>query len=191
MTHFIPKKYWPWVAVVGVIALMVGILRLEGRVWFCECWEMLFWVGEARSSHTSQHSFDPYSFTHMLHGLIFFWALKWLLPKWEWPWRAWLAVVLEASWEILENSPLIINRYREATAALGYSGDSVLNSLGDVVSCLIGFVIASRFGWRASVAIFVVTEIVLLITIRDSLLLNVVMLAVDVPWLKEWQQAAG
>jgi hypothetical protein len=188
---FLPRKQWPWVAIAGVLAVTTLVLRWEGRVWFCECGELRFWISDPRSSHTSQHFFDPYSFTHMLHGLIFYWLLVWLCPKWEWPWRVCLALSLEAGWEILENSPIVIDRYRTMTAALGYSGDSVLNSLGDVLACLAGLLIASRFGWRVSVALFLVTEITLLVTIRDSLLLNVLMLGVNIEWLKAWQEGAA
>lgn len=181
---------WAWAAILVTLALTAWALRLEGRDWFCACGELRFWISSPQSSHTSQHLFDPYSFTHMLHGFLFYWALYWLVPKWDWRWRVWAAVLLECAWELIENSPPVIERYRATTAALGYTGDSALNSLGDIVSTLFGVLIASKLGWKLTLAIFVVTEIVLLLTIRDNLLLNVVMLLLDIEWLKEWQSGA-
>lgn len=166
-------------------------LRLEGRDWFCECGELRFWISSPRSSHTSQHLFDPYTFTHIQHGIVFFWAVFWLLPRLNWHWKVWLAMFVECAWEVLENSPPVIERYRNATAALGYTGDTVVNGVGDAVACLAGILIASKLPWRFSLAIFLITEIALLITIRDSLLLNVLMLVVDVEWLKQWQAGAS
>jgi hypothetical protein len=165
-------------------------LRIEGRNWFCECGELRFWISSPRSSHTSQHFFDPYSFTHLLHGILFYWVLNWLCPKWDWQWRVWLALLLECAWEVLENSPPVIDRYRATTAALGYVGDSMLNSLGDIVACLAGLLIASKYGWKVGLTIFVATELALLITIRDSLLLSALSLFGQLDWLQQWQAGA-
>jgi hypothetical protein len=181
---------WVAVAIVGTLVLTVVSLRLEGRNWFCECGQYRFWISSPRSAHTSQHFFDPYSFTHLLHGIIFFWVLRWILPQWDWKWRVWLALFLECAWEVVENSPPVIERYRATTAALGYTGDSALNSLGDAVACLAGLFIASKFSWKVSVAIIAVIELVLLVTIRDSLLLSALSLIVDIDWLKAWQAGA-
>lgn len=182
------KIRWPWAALAGVILLMLVVLHLLGRSWFCTCGELRLWISDPRSLHTSQHLLDPYSFTHLQHGLVFFWMITWLFPKWRFPWQVWLALTLEAGWEILENSPMIINRYRTTTAALGYTGDSILNSLGDLFACWAGFMLARKIGKRSYVELFFAIEAILLITIRDSLLLNVLMLSVDIPWLKAWQQ---
>ncbi|WP_428308854.1 DUF2585 family protein [Lacipirellula sp.] len=187
MTHPLIRRHWGALAVAAVAVAMVVAVRLEGRVWFCECNRLLFWVGDANSSHTSQHLLDPYSFTHFQHGLIFYWALAWLVPRWSWQGRLVAATMIEALWEIVENSEFVINRYREATAALGYTGDSVVNSLGDLLSCVIGFAIAGRIGWRWTLALFVGIEAGLLLWIRDSLLLNVLMLFRPVEAIKNWQ----
>ena len=181
------KRHWAAIAVAAITAAMVLVVRLEGRVWFCECRTLLFWIADAYSSHTSQHLFDPYSLTHLQHGLIFYWLLAWLAPRASWQTRLVAATAIEAAWEIVENSEFTINRYREATAALGYTGDSVINSLGDVLSCVLGFAIAGKIGWRWTLALFVGIEAGLVLWIRDSLLLNVLMLFYPIEAVKDWQ----
>ena len=178
---------WPWVAVVTVLLVTAYQLRSQGRLWWCSCGRLLLWVGDAWSSDTSQHLFDPYSFTHMLHGFLFCGLLAWGIPRLSPVWRLCLAISAEALWEVAENSDFVIRRYRETTAALGYQGDTIVNSLGDIVTCGLGFVIARRLGFRRSLALFVVTEVLLLIWIRDSLTLNVVMLIYPVDAIKAWQ----
>ena len=181
------KRHWAAIAVAAITAAMVLVVRLEGRVWFCECRTLLFWIADAYSSHTSQHLFDPYSLTHLQHGLIFYWLLAWLAPRASWQTRLVAATAIEAAWEIVENSEFTINRYREATAALGYTGDSVINSLGDLLSCVLGFAIAGRIGWRWTLALFIGIEAGLVLWIRDSLLLNVLMLFYPIEAVKDWQ----
>ncbi|MBA3569664.1 MAG: DUF2585 family protein [Pyrinomonadaceae bacterium] len=150
-------------------------------------WPALFLGERHLDSHNSQHLLDPYAFTHVLHGFVFFWLLSSLLPRTPRLWQFTLAILLEGLWEVFENTEFIIQRYREATAALGYYGDSVANSLGDVVTCGIGFLIAQRIGFRRSFVVFVATELVLLIWIRDSLLLEILMLIYPIDSLKTWQ----
>ncbi len=181
------KKNWPWIAAVAVVVLMAIVLRLQGRAWFCDCGQLRFWIDDPRSNHTSQHFLDPYSATHFLHGLIFYWIVSGLFSRWNWPWQCLLALSLEAGWEIFENTQFVINRYRSTTASLGYEGDSVLNSLGDVVACWAGLLAARALGWRRSLVLLLAIELTLLVTIRDSLLLNIWMLCWDVEWLKTWQ----
>ena len=181
------KRHWAALTVAAITAVMVLVVRLEGRVWFCECRTLLFWIADAYSEHTSQHLLDPYSLTHLQHGLIFYWLLAWLAPRASWQTRLVAATAIEASWEIVENSAFVINRYREATAALGYTGDSVINSLGDLLSCAVGFAIAGKIGWRWTLALFVGIEAGLVLWIRDSLLLNVLMLFYPVEAIKNWQ----
>jgi len=109
-----------------LIVLQVIVLRWQGRVWWCACHGWAIWVGDTWSSHNSQHVLDPYTFSHILHGVIFC-GLIWLcMRKISVVWAFVVSVALEVSWEILENSAFIINRYREATAALGYTGDSIV-----------------------------------------------------------------
>ncbi|MBA3256174.1 MAG: DUF2585 family protein [Pyrinomonadaceae bacterium] len=162
-------------------------MRNQGRSWWCSCGQPFFWAGDIWSSHNSQHLLDPYAFTHVLHDFVFFWLLSWLLSRLPRLRQLWLAILVEALWEVFENTEFTIQRYREATAALGYYGDSVANSLGDVVTCGIGFLIAQRIGFRRSVVAFAVTELVLLIWIRDSLLLEILMLIYPIDSLKAWQ----
>ena len=181
------KKHWAALAVLAITAAAIFVIRLEGRVWFCDCGQLRFVIARAYSKHTSQHLSDPYTLTHLLHGLIFYWALIWLVPRGSWQTRMVLSTAIEALWEIVENSAFVINRYREATAALGYMGDSVVNACGDILACVIGFALAGRIGLRWSIVLFVAIEIGLLITIRDSLLMNVVMLFFPLESLKQWQ----
>ena len=172
---------------VTVVAAAAYQLHRQGRLWWCACGYLWLWSGDAWSADNSQHLFDPYTFTHVLHGVVLYWLLAWGLPRVSPPWRLWLAVSMEALWELFENSTFIIERYRAATISLGYQGDTIVNSLGDILACGIGYALARRLGFRGSLALFVVTEVVLLIWIRDSLLLNVVMLIHPIDAIKTWQ----
>jgi hypothetical protein len=172
--------------VLAVAAMVVGLV-LEGRVLFCGCGSWSPWISDVDSQHCSQHLLDAYSASHVLHGVVFFGVLWRLRGKLSAGWRLWACVALEAGWEVLENSPMVIDRYRTATIALGYTGDSVLNSLFDVLSCVIGYWIASRLNWKWSVAFFAAVELVMLASIRDSLSLNVLMLVYPLDVVKNWQ----
>ena len=173
--------------VVAVILLQVVLVRAEGQPWWCECGRPFLVTADAWSNHTSQHLFDPYSLSHVLHGFLFCWLLAWLWPRASRRVLAVGAVAMEAGWELIENSPFVIERYRQTTASLGYAGDSVGNSLGDALSCLAGFWIASALGWRRTLAIYVAVELLLLVTIRDNLTLNVVMLLFPLDAVRAWQ----
>lgn len=181
------RKLWPWLSVVAVFSATAVLLRLEGRLWICSCGTLLMWVGEVCSSNNSQHFFDPYSFTHVLHGFLFFWLIAWLVPRLDSSWQLVLAIVVEGAWEVFENTNFIIERYRTATAALGYNGDTVVNSLGDILCCTLGFMIARRLGFRRSLIAFVALEFVLILWIRDSLLLEILMLVVPIDVIRTWQ----
>lgn len=180
----------PWLAIVGLLVLTVVALRFEGRIWWCACRTPTPFSIDVHSSHNSQHLLDPYSFSHLLHGIIFFWCLLLLLPRVQFGWRLLIALAIEAGWEVLENSPLIIERYRAATASQGYSGDSIVNSAGDVLSCALGFVLASYIGWKWSIALFVAVELFMLFAIRDNLTLNVIMLITPLDAIRQWQMGA-
>ena len=176
---------------VAVLVATALLLHAEGRLWICSCGTLHLWAGDTCSSSNSQQFLDPYSFTHVLHGVVYFWLIA-LLVKLAWPrlrsaWQLWLAVTVAALWELFENSSVIIQRYREATAALGYEGDTVVNSMGDLLCCVAGFMIARRLGLRRSVIAFVGTEVVLLFWIRDSLLLDILMLVHPFAAIKAWQ----
>src|SRR4051812_13614163 len=181
------RNLWPWLAIAITLAVTSFQLHYQGRLWLCSCGRFFLWVGDARSSDTSQHLLDPYSFTHVLHGFIFCWLIGLLAPRLWWAWGLWLAVAVEAVWEVIENSDFVIQRYREGTAALGYFGDTIVNSLGDIMMCGFGFMLARYLGFVRSLALFVTVEVVLLFLIRDSLVLNIVMLIYPVEGIKQWQ----
>lgn len=181
------KKLWPWLAILAVMLAAALQLGRQGRAWFCACGRILVWTGEAWSANTSQHLFDPYSFTHLLHGFVFCGLLVWGAPRVAWPWRLACAVAAEALWELFENTEFVVRRYRENTMALGYEGDTIFNSLGDILACALGFLIARQLGWRRALVVFALIELVLLIWIRDSLLLSVLMLIYPPDALKSWQ----
>lgn len=176
----------------GLIAgVMVLILRSNGRIWWCKWGDWALYINDAwNSSHTSQHVLDPYTLTHILHGVLAFWIARAFFKKVPPYWQLTMAAAAEAGWEILENSNFIIERYRENTAALDYFGDSVANSIGDLGACLLGFWFATKLGMWRSLAFFFAVELVLLFWIRDSFLLNVVMLFVPIEWIKSWQSGA-
>jgi hypothetical protein len=185
-----------WVLSVLIGAYAVFILYAMGRPAICACGTVKLWHGVVQSSENSQHLADWYTFSHIIHGLIFYafahllwrrWALfdgaptRWALP---------IAVALEASWELLENSPMIINRYRSVTASFGYSGDSMINSLADIGWMVLGFWLAARLPWKASLALAIAFELMTLALIRDNLTLNVLMLVWPVDAIRVWQAAA-
>jgi len=177
----------PWLAAVAVVTATAFELHRQGRLWTCSCGRVLAWFGAAWSSETSQHLFDPYSFTHVLHGFIFCGILAWALPRVRCEWRFVLALSAESLWEVIENMDFVIRRYREATATLGYNGDTVVNSLGDITACALGFILARRLGLLRSALVFAATEALLLVFIRDSLLLNILLLLYSSDKLRAWQ----
>jgi hypothetical protein len=169
----------------SIFLVFIGLLYLEGRPVWCK-YGFGFWSAAWRRC-TSQHLFDPYSLTHVLHGAIFFWLLRPFASRAGLPWRLIGALLLEAGWELLENSPWVIERYRQDTASLDYTGDSIVNSFGDLVSTILGFALASRVSWKVALTVFVVVELGLLYFVRDNLTLNVFMLFFPLESLKEWQ----
>ncbi len=180
------ENIWPAAAILLVL-LATGLqLHHQGRLWWCACRGFL-WTSDAWGSRTSQTIFDPYSFTHILHGLMFCGLLTLLIRGMKTQWKLFMAIAIESAWELIENTNAVIDHYREATAALGYHGDTVANSLGDIICCGIGFMIARKLGWRRSIILFAATEIVLLVWIRDSLLLEMIMLVRPVEAIKVWQ----
>jgi hypothetical protein len=132
---------------------------------------------------------DPYSFTHVLHGFVLCGLLALIVSRLAALWQLWLAVLIEALWEVVENSEFVIRRYREETAALGYHGDTIVNSLSDILVCGLGFVLARHLGLRRTFVLFVLTEVTLAILIRDNLSLNILMLIYPIDAVKEWQAA--
>ena len=162
-------------------------LRRQGRVWWCEQGDWFPISLVVWSPHNSQHLLDAYSLSHLLHGIIFFGALWLFRARISLSWRFVIAAAVEIGWEILENSPIIINRYRAATVSLGYEGDSIVNSIGDVISFACGFWIARKLGLWWSVAAFLVIELGMLFWMRDNLALNVLMLLWPIDAIRKWQ----
>jgi hypothetical protein len=181
------RRFRPgWIVLLGLAATVL-LLRSEGRIWWCACGRLNFWDGDIWSAHNSQHVFDPYSFTHVLHGLLLFWLLAWVFKRMALKWQVTLAILLEAVWEVLENSPFIIQRYREATIGQGYTGDSIVNSLSDILCCAAGVLLARKLGFRLALALFVIVELALAWMVRDNLTLNILMLICPIEAVKQWQ----
>jgi uncharacterized protein DUF2585 len=177
----------PVLVTVLLVPLTALALWAEGRLLACACGVFRVWVGETCSSQNSQQLFDPYSLTHILHGFLLFWLVSFVFKNLSPAWQLSLAAILEGVWEVIENTSYVINRYREQTAALGYTGDTVVNSLGDLLCAIAGVFIARKLGWFRAVIVFLLFEVVLLIWIRDSLLLQILMLIYPVNVLKAWQ----
>jgi hypothetical protein len=173
----------------GLIALATCVLLLMmDRPPICTCGRVDLWHG-ALDSGNSQHIADWYSLSHIIHGLLFYPATLWLLRRWPIGMRLAVAVAVESAWEIMENSPIIIDRYRTATIALGYSGDSILNSMSDIAMMTLGFLFASRAPLWLSVAVAIGFELLALAVIRDNLTLNIVMLTFPIDAIRDWQAA--
>jgi hypothetical protein len=171
----------------ALLAILAAVLLALGRALTCPCGSVALWAGDIYSNQNSQQLADPYTFTHVTHGMIFYGVLRLVWLRRPFVARLAVATVLEVLWEVAENSPLIIDRYRETTASLGYYGDSVLNSVGDVLFCVVGFFIASRIPRRANVVAIVASEVILLFWIRDNITLNVLMLLYPIPAVRAWQ----
>ena len=171
----------------AIVAVAAALLLSMGRNPICTCGQIDLWVGERDSARTSQMLLDWYSLSHIVHGLLFY-AVLWLVAR-RWPvqWRFLIALAVEAGWEVVENTPMVIDRYRATTAALGYTGDSVLNSLSDIAMMAVGFLAARRLPLWASVALLIVLEAIPLFVIRDNLTLNIWTLLAPNPAVQAWQ----
>jgi hypothetical protein len=174
-------------AAVALVAAMAVIELTMGRVAICRCGYVTLWHGVVNSAETSQQVTDWYTFSHVIHGIGFY-ALLWLVARRASTGTRFLAaVLLEASWEVLENTPFVIDRYRTATIALDYYGDSIVNSVSDIAAMMSGFFIARRLPVWASVVLVVSLEIFVVLMIRDNLTLNIVMLLYPLDAIRRWQ----
>lgn len=179
--------YYPWISIAALFILAAITLNFQGRVLWCEARDYIPWSWDIWSRHNSQHVLDPYTFTHILHGVAEFWIISLIFRKVPLAWRLAIAVGIEGTWEVAENTNTVIQRYREATISLDYFGDSIINSISDMIACATGFLIAYKIRFWRSLALFLLTEIILVLCIRDSLLINILMLFYPIEALKIWQ----
>jgi hypothetical protein len=187
------RPLWHYLLVAAAITLAAGLVeRAMGRVLISKSGHVRLWAGAVKSPDNSQHVSDWYSPSHVIHGIVFYAVFR-LVSRRRWPvgFGLVLAVLVEAAWEVFENTPFTIERYRTATIALDYYGDSVLNSVCDILFCALGFFLAWRLPAWASVALVVALEVGVALAIRDNLTLNIVMLIRPFEFIKRWQSGAG
>jgi Protein of unknown function (DUF2585) len=181
---------WRWALAAAALVGAAGLILLQmGQVPICKCGYVKLWHGVVFSSENSQHISDWYTFSHIIHGFAFY-GLLWLVGRrWLLGVRLVLAVVIESAWEIFENTDLIINRYRDVTISLDYYGDSVLNSVADILAMVVGFVVAARLPVWQVVVLVVALELFVLYFIRDNLTLNIIMLLYPLDTIRQWQSS--
>ena len=171
----------------AIIALAAVLLLAMGRTPWGPSGSPGLWSGDPWGSENSQRLADPYTVTHLLHGAVLYWLLWLVARKLPLGRRGVLAVALESAWEVFENTDMVIQRYRAATISLGYYGDSVLNSVGDILAAALGFTLAARLPPRMTVVGCLLIEVILVLWIRDSLFLNILMLMHPIAAVKHWQ----
>jgi hypothetical protein len=181
------SKRIPYLVTALIIALAAAYLLMIGREPICKCGYVKLWHGQVVSSENSQHLTDWYTPSHIIHGFLFFGALWLLARRLAFGWRLAIATVVEAAWEIVENSDAVIERYRSVTISLDYYGDSVLNVVADIAAMIIGFILAAKLPVRVTVALALAFEVFTLWMIRDGLALNVLMLVYPLEAVAQWQ----
>jgi hypothetical protein len=190
MTRTIPRLSLPvaLLATLAIVAAVAAIMFWQGRLPICKCGYIKLWHGGRGDSEISQHLADWYTYSHVLHGVIFYFLL-WLVFRGRLSVgaRLVLATLIEGAWELFENTPFIINRYRSQTTSRDYFGDTIINTVGDMLAMIVGFLIAARLPAWVTVFLLVATELVLLYLIRDNLLLNIIMLVYPLDWIRQWQ----
>jgi len=177
-------------AVLAIVVTQAVVLHLMGRVWICTCGTVRLWVGDIWSDELSQQLFDWYTASHIVHGILFYAALRLVLPRAPVLARLAIAVGIEAAWEIAENSPWVIEAYRKQALAAGYTGDSILNSLMDNLSMMTGFMLARLLSWKATLVLALTLEIGAAALVHDNLTLNVLNFIHRFPAIEAWQMKA-
>lgn len=176
------------VVIGGLLLVQAITLHLLGRVWICECGTIGLWVGDMHSPELSQQIIDVYTPSHIIHGMIFYSLLHLLMPRAPVLLRLAIAVGIEAAWEIAENSPPVIAEYRKQATAAGYTGDSILNSLLDTVSMMIGFTLARLLPWQVTVTLAIIAEVTTGVLFHDNLTLNILNFIHRFPAIEAWQR---
>jgi hypothetical protein len=172
----------------GLVLLTAWVLYWMGRTPMCPC-PFKFWVGKGEPQQ-SQHLMDWYTYTHVLHGVVFYFLLTIIFRgRLSVAARLVIATGIECAWEVFENTPMIINRYRTKTISNDYFGDTIVNSVGDILAMIVGFLIAARLPAWVTVFLFIATEVMMFVVLRDNLLLNVIMLVYPMEWIRQLQMA--